>query len=86
MYFDVKGRPRISDVKPELVTMHRLRVHVQDAVAVWLRGSVVAELGNSNNFSQIITMFTQMERKNRYGTFLKCHINNFIFQNCIFFI
>ena len=40
--------------------------------------------GNSYNFSQIITIVTQIERTNRY-TFRKVQLSSFIFQNWFFF-
>ena len=42
------------------------------AVAVWLSGTVVAKYSSHNfiKFSHILTIYTQIERKNRY-TFKK---------------
>ena len=61
-------------LEPEPVKKLRLR-----AVAVWLRGTVVATI--LIQFSHILTIYTQIERK--IGT-LEAKLSNLVFKTAFF--
>ena len=60
------------------------------AVAVWLRGLCDGKVATILIiFSHILTIFTQIERKNSYRfryTFKKANYLLYFLKNCIFFI